>query len=50
MYLIRFGELARNWREEDVAPLKYPCTRHYLCRDHICLWTKEWLETQVSVL
>jgi len=37
----KFGELARNWREEEVAPLKHQCNQHPLCRSQICLWTKE---------
>jgi len=37
----KFGELARNWREEEVAPLKHQCHQHPLCRSQICLWTKE---------
>jgi len=37
----KFGELARNWKEEEVAPLKQQCTQHPLCRTQMCLWTKE---------
>merc|ERR1719273_497535 len=38
----KFGELARNWREEEVTPLKQvSCPSHDLCQNYLCLWTKE---------
>lgn len=36
----RFGELAINWRVEDVAPI-HPCQTHALCGGSMCLWRKE---------
>jgi hypothetical protein len=36
----RFGELAINWRSEEVAPLRC-CMTHDLCRGSLCLWSKE---------
>lgn len=36
----RFGELAVNWRSEDVMPIR-PCQIHDLCRGSMCLWHKE---------
>lgn len=37
----KFGELARNWRADEVVGLLRPCATHPLCRSSICLWTKE---------
>lgn len=36
----RFGELAVNWRIQDVAPI-IPCETHALCGGSMCLWRKE---------
>ena len=36
----RFGELAINWRQEEVQPL-LGCQSHDLCRNGMCLWRKE---------
>jgi len=35
----RFGELAINWRPEEVHVKR--CERHELCKQSLCLWTKE---------
>ena len=35
----RFGELAINWRRDEVVPGN--CDLHDLCRGHMCLWSKE---------
>jgi len=35
----RFGELAVNWKSEDVK--NRPCLKHDLCKDSFCLWSKE---------
>ena len=36
----RFGELAVNWRTDDVMPIR-PCQTHELCGGSMCLWRKE---------
>ena len=36
----RFGELAINWRTEEVLPIR-SCQTHDLCRGSMCLWRKE---------
>ena len=39
--LIRFGELARNWRLEEFNEIsKVSCPTHDLCQNNLCLWTK----------
>lgn len=35
----RFGELAVNWRSDEVQVKR--CERHDLCKQSLCLWTKE---------
>ena len=35
----RFGELAVNWRPDEVVVKR--CDRHDLCKQSLCLWTKE---------
>merc|ERR1719282_804007 len=38
----KFGELARNWRRSEcVEPASVGCATHKLCRNHMCLWSKE---------
>merc|ERR1719350_1996578 len=38
----KFGELARNWRSAEVSEtVKASCSLHELCRNHMCLWSKE---------
>jgi len=38
----KFGELARNWRRSEcVEPASMGCATHKLCRNHMCLWSKE---------
>eukprot|EP00092_Neocalanus_flemingeri_P003311 GFUD01003544.1.p1 GENE.GFUD01003544.1~~GFUD01003544.1.p1 ORF type:complete len:756 (+),score=122.33 GFUD01003544.1:496-2763(+) len=38
----RFGELAKNWRSSEVANISsVSCTTHNLCKNNMCLWTKE---------
>merc|ERR550517_2225240 len=38
----RFGELAVNWRPLDMEGRRdHRCREHILCRNHLCLWTKE---------
>ncbi len=36
----RFGELAINWKTEEVLPIR-PCPTHELCGGSMCLWRKE---------
>ena len=39
--VLRFGELARNWRVAECADLASSCcTAHALCKAHCCLWSK----------
>ena len=35
----RFGELAVNWKSDEVVVKR--CDRHDLCKQSLCLWTKE---------
>jgi len=38
----KFGELARNWRSEEVREIcLVGCSTHALCKNNLCLWTKE---------
>ena len=36
----RFGEIAINWRSEEVMPVSL-CQRHDICGSSMCLWRKE---------
>ena len=39
--IFRFGELARNWRSEEVSETaKSRCSLHELCKNNMCLWSK----------
>jgi len=38
----KFGELARNWKSAEISEtVKTSCSLHELCRNHMCLWSKE---------
>ena len=40
-WIFRFGELARNWRSEEVSETaKSRCSLHELCKSNMCLWSK----------
>ena len=37
----RLGELAINWNQDDMKQRNNSCKAHRICRDCLCLWTKE---------
>lgn len=37
----RFGVLAINWRTSEMERIITPCSKHSLCQNDLCLWTKE---------
>ena len=37
----RFGELAVNWNQDDMKLRNKTCKAHRICREYLCLWTKE---------
>ena len=45
----RFGEIAINWRSEEVMPVSL-CQRHDICGSSMCLWRKEWIQIRFILI